>query len=299
MQPSPASATSDQYMSQGIRDSVVDYTGNCGNLSSMIGVFALDEAICTARPVETSSGAVATISAFNTNTNKLVRTTFPVIDSVAKLDLEQTSIAGVHGHASEIVLAFDSPGGARTGKLLPSGNPIDIATVPMSLVDATNPTVFIAAEDLRKTLGLTGNAPIDFESNDVGDTLERIRQQGATAMGLDPTAQAQPKIAIVSPPSPSDSDADVVVHALSMGVLHKAVPMTVGLCLGVAAGVEGTIPWSIVRHSQRKGGSPGRIRIRHPSGVVEVGAEFHADGEVKSAQVIRTGRRLMKGAVWW
>jgi len=120
-------------------------------------------------------------------------------------------------------------------------------------------------------------------------------------MSLDPSAPSQPKIAILSPPSPSDSDVDIFVHALSMGVLHKAVPMTVGLCLGVAASVEGSLAWNIVRQSRaaRRDSGNNLVKIKHPSGVVDVGAELGSDGEVKSAKVVRTGRRLMKGVVWW
>ena len=76
--------------------------------------------------------------------------------------------------------------------------------------------------------------------------------------------------------------------------------MTAGLCLGVAASIEGSIAWDIMRQSSGSLGSgdTGLVRIRHPGGLVDVGAEFGDEGEVKSARVVRTGRRLMKGAVW-
>lgn len=168
-------------------------------------------------------------------------------------------------------------------------------------MDATNPTVFITSSDLRHILSLPDASSIDFACLSVLETLESIRKRGARLMSLDPSVPSQPKIAILNAPSPSDPDVDIVVHALSMGVLHKAVPMTVGLCLGVAAGVEGSLPWNIVQHSRAaRGKSVGNlVRIKHPSGVVDVGAEFGRDREVKSAKVVRTGRRLMKGVVWW
>jgi hypothetical protein len=313
----------------GVRDSVVDYSGNCGNLSSMIGVFAVDEGICKPRvasirtqslSVRKSDGGlgefvtttVATIRSLNNNTDKLIDTTFPVRQDndgnwIPLLDLEQTSIAGVPGKASQITLDFVSPGGARTGKLLPTGNPVDLITirppggqhellrVRASLVDATNPTVFVTAEDLHP-LG-----SLDYARQDVISALEEVRQKGAEAMGLDPSAQAQPKISVLSMPGPSSgSDVDVDIHALSMGVLHKAVPMTVGLCLGVAAGTKDTLAWDIVnRRSNVRVERGNMIRMKHPSGVVEVGAEFDQEGHVTSAKVVRTGRRLMKGVVWW
>ncbi|KAK0446976.1 PrpF protein [Desarmillaria tabescens] len=283
--------------SQGIRDTSIDYSGNCGNLSSMIGAYALDEGICR-DPATTLDGSRITIRSLNTNTQKIIDTTFPVNDAlVPVLDLPETSIAGVPGNASQIIMDFVNPGGARTGKLLPTGDPINSLTAPnvsASLVDATNPTVFVRSDELASFLPL---------SDYLRELLESIRQSGAVKMGLDPHAQAQPKIAILSAPSTDDDHAqsvDVVVHALSMGVLHKAVPMTVGLCLGVAANIPGTIAWDIVSEARKIRQGDGKlVRIRHPSGTVDVGAEILPDGHVKSPKVVRTGRRLMKGVVWW
>jgi 2-methylaconitate cis-trans-isomerase PrpF len=119
--------------------------------------------------------------------------------------------------------------------------------------------------------------------------LKALRQAGAAMMGLNTTHQAQPKIAVLTPPEPgSEWGVDIVVRALSMGVLHKAVPMTVGLCLGVAANVQGTIPWEIVREARAKAkeeGEEGMVRIEHPSGLVDVGVEFEG-GEVKGSCVV-------------
>jgi 2-methylaconitate cis-trans-isomerase PrpF len=296
----------------GIRDSVIDYSGNCGNLSSMIGVFAVDEDLCMPQISQTQGPRMTgTVRTFNTNTNKRIDNTFFVTETessryVPVLDGERASIAGVPGRASPILLDFVAPSGARTGKLLPTGRPretVNISlsnsrevTIPVSLVDATNPTVFTSDQGLRSALGIPNNAPIDYAQLDVVDALEQIRQAGARLMGLDPLAQAQPKVAVLKPPPRDDADADIVINAFSMGVLHRAVPMTVGLCLGVAACVPHTLAWEALggRRDTNE-----LLRIRHPGGVVEVGAELGRSGEVTSARVMRTGRRLMKGSVWW
>ncbi|PPQ91262.1 hypothetical protein CVT25_006379 [Psilocybe cyanescens] len=296
------------FVQVGIRDTSIDYSGNCGNLSSMIGVYAVEEGICQAR----QSNGLATIRSFNTNTQKIIDTTFPVTDAGTPiLDLPQTSVAGVPGKASKIVLDFVDPGGARTGKLLPSGNAIDTLEISSdsvarkikaSLIDATNPTVFIDYAELDQFLPMedyvNGKSPA---TEQVGPVLEEIRQQGAKAMRLDPSAQAQPKIALLSAPHTADDtsqEVNIIVHSLSMGVLHKAIPMTVGLCLGVSAKIEGTNAWNIIHGTPSNNGDLDTIRIRHPGGLVDVGADFGSDGTVKSARVIRTGRRLMKGFVW-
>jgi hypothetical protein len=263
-----------------------------------------------------------TVRTFNTNTNKRIDNTFFVTETgdrrhVPVLDGERASIAGVPGRASPILLDFVAPSGARTGQLLPTGRPQETVTVflpdndsreeekktlPVSLVDATNPTVFTSDRGLRAALGTPANAPIDYAELRVVEALERVRQAGARLMGLDPLAQAQPKVAVLGPPADDDGDgeADIAVNAFSMGVLHRAVPMTVGLCLGVAACVPHTLAWEeAVGGAGRWRGGGELLRIRHPSGVVEVGAELGRSGEVRSARVMRTGRRLMRGSVWW
>ncbi|KAI0067325.1 DUF453-domain-containing protein [Artomyces pyxidatus] len=304
------------FVQVGIRDSIVDYSGNCGNLSSMIGAFALDLRMCKPRVFEGPGGSfMGTIRSLNLNTSKRVDTTFPILESPREpggftptLDLPQASIAGVTGKASAILLDFVSPGGARTGKLLPSGHPIDIlggltlgtredTSISVSLVDATNPTVFVQSRDLRQALDITESSPIDFTNADVLFTIGNIRKAGAVRMGLDPTAQAQPKIAVLSPSASNEADIDI--HAFSMGVLHKAIPMTVGLCLGVAAQVPNTIAWEMTTRWREKRRAGELLRIRHPGGIVDVGAEFEGDQSVRSARVMRTGRRLMTGSVWW
>ncbi|KAH9998839.1 DUF453 domain-containing protein [Russula compacta] len=300
----------------GIRDSVVDYSGNCGNLSSMVGVFAVDEGICTPR-ISHGPTMTGTVRTFNTNTSKRIDNTFLVTETggrhVPVLDGERTSIAGVPGRASPILLDFIAPSGARTGQLLPTGRPQETVHVslcsdsrevevalPVSLVDATNPTVFTSDRALRSALGTRDDVPIGYAEPEIVNALECVRQAGARLMGLDPLAQAQPKVAVLKPPPPDDADSDIVINAFSMGVLHRAVPMTVGLCLGVAACVPHTLAWdAVAQHVRDRRDSSELLRIRHPSGVVEVGAEVDSNGKVMSARVIRTGRRLMKGFVWW
>ncbi|KAG6897946.1 hypothetical protein C0992_008694 [Termitomyces sp. T32_za158] len=274
----------------------------------MIGVFAVDQGICNPH----TTGTHLTVRSFNTNTSKIIDTTFPVSSSnppAALLDKPESEIAGVSGKASTIVLEFVNPAGARTGKLLPTGLSVDRLTIlpsqggdertiRCSCIDATNPTVLVSYNDLAEFLPLAEY--IEGKPTDVATTLEQIRRAAAVKMGLDPAAQAQPKIAILRAPHTHDDQTqqvDIVIYALSMGVLHKAVPMTVGLCVGVASNVRDSLAWEICQESNKS--KAGMVRLRHPGGVVDVGAEFGEDGQVKSAKVVRTGRRLMEGAVWW
>lgn len=205
----------------------------------MIAPFALDEGLCALPSSDRGS-----LHVYNTNTSKVIQCTFPLTDDpsgrpVADLDRAQVHIAGVPGKASRIDLSFLSPGGAATGKLLPSGKPTDWLstiingarrTLKVSLVDATNPTVFVSAAELARVSGLADVRHAD--AHDYADaqllkTLDRIRRAGAEKMGLDPRLKAQPKIAVVSAPfqASNQDDVDIVARALSMEVLHQAIPM--------------------------------------------------------------------------
>src|SRR5579871_5763636 len=130
-----------------IRESRVDYKSNCGNMSSAVGPFAIDEGLVRA------GGDTATVRIFNTNTRKIIRATFPLEGARARYDGD-LAIPGVAGTGAAVRLDFVEPGGAATGKLLPSGRTIERLEVPgfgpieASLVDAANPAVFLRAADI-------------------------------------------------------------------------------------------------------------------------------------------------------
>lgn len=289
---------------------VVDYGSTCGNLTSAAGVFAVDKGLL--RP----EGPEAKVRIYNTNTGKIAVARFPLDGESAavKGDLQ---IAGVAGSGATIRLDFLDPGGGVTGKLLPSNQPVDelevegLGRVSASLVDATNPCVFVHAENLR----LSGaESPYDLEKNAVAmRQLEAIRAVAGVAMGLGETpedvsrhSKSSPKVAVLAPPRDMRTlsgdlvkaeEMDIVVRMLSMGVPHRAVPLTGALCLAVAA----AIPGSLANLLQRNGaGGLSDLRISTPSGVVPVKASVgERDGEVQanSATAYRTARALMHGNV--
>lgn len=201
---------------------------------------------------------------------------------------------GVADYASPITLSFVSPGGAKTGKALPTGNAIDLVeyapgkTIEASLLDISNPGVFIDGRDVGMDPAYTPeqlNADTKLMA-----TLESIRRKGATMMRMNPNTPSIPKVVMLFPPS--SNDVDISCQALSMEQAHKAVPMTLGLNLGVACKIPGTIAHRLARHRD-----PERTVVKHPSGKVEVGAEIDINGEIRSAQVLRTARMLMDGFV--
>jgi 2-methylaconitate cis-trans-isomerase PrpF len=274
--------------------SIVDYTGNCGNCSSAVGPFAIDE-----RLVPFSNGETA-VRIHNTNTKKIIVARVPVVDGEAAV-VGDFELPGVAGLGARIALDFLEPGGSRTGRLLPSGRAREvIAGVEVSMVDASNPVVFVRAKDLNLT-GTEMPAAMDGDRALVA-RLEAIRVAGAEAMGI-PGSAATPKIAVVAPPTGFTAldgvryeaeQTDVVARCISMGNAHRAFALTAAMCLAVAAQVDGTVV------SECAGGRVGDLRLGHPSGVLPIAASVGRRENAAWAErvtVYRTARRLMEGYV--
>lgn len=284
---------------------IVDWSANCGNLSSAVGPFSIDEGIVKAADGE------ALVRIHQTNTRKVMHARFPVKGGKAVTQGDY-AIAGVAGTGARVRVDILSPGGAATRDLLPTGRVIDELVVPgagtfaASLIDASNPVAFLAAE----SLGLDGTElPDEIERRpDLMALLDRIRRVAGVAMGLGQTPESvglsNPKIAWISQPGGYTTlsgegvaavDHDIAVRVISMERAHRAVPMTAAMCLGVAVRIKGSLPHRLASRPVR----PDETRIGHPSGTLAVGAEVHFDQRwiADSAVVYRTARRLMEGRV--
>ncbi|MEW6266181.1 MAG: PrpF domain-containing protein [Thermodesulfobacteriota bacterium] len=288
---------------------MVEYKGNCGNISAAVGPFAVDEGLV--RAVE----PITRVRIKQLNTDKLIVAEVPVRDGGHDEEGDY-AIDGVPGTGGRITLHFMDPAGSMTGRLLPTGHPRDEIEVPglgritVSFVDAANPVVFVRAE----TLGLKGT---EIQEIDAGAALraklEAIRSQAAVILGLAETpeeatarSQAVPKIALVSPPRdyvdlggrpiPS-GQVDLVVRIMSMGTLHKAYAVTGAICTAGAAKIEGSVVNQVLREEAH---DRVEIRLGHPGGRLTPGAVMSKkDGQFHYEKAIigRTARRLMEGHV--
>ena len=284
----------------------VDYAGNCGNMVSAMAPAALIMGYLKAEGTETR------VRIHNTNTSRIIVASFPLEDGLLA-SAGDLSIDGVAGNAAPIRLDFLEPGGAKTGKLLPTGEAVDTlsltdgTTIQASLVDAANPCVFVAASDLGKTA--TEHPDKLTEDKAFLDRMEAIRQAGSVRMGLTPDIAAAramasiPKVAIVAAPTDTrllngitlqGEDTHLLVRMISMEQPHRAVPMTGAICLGLACRIEGSIPHRCARVDD------GPSNIAHPSGAVLVDAQIETvDGELHAASgtVYRSARLLFSGRV--
>jgi 2-methylaconitate cis-trans-isomerase PrpF len=293
----------------GVRESLVDYSGNCGNMSSAIGPFAVHSGL-----VAMPKDGQTKVRIHNTNTSRIIIAHFEVRSGQALVDGDM-ELDGVTGSGSPVRLEFDKPGGGKTGRLLPTGNAVDeldiegLPKIEASLVDAGNPCVFIAAS----ALGMAATESPDFleADSEFMDRIERIRCQGSIAMGLAASLdeaskiRAIPKIGIIAAPADYTSLSGEVVHAadhdllirmISVGQPHRAIPLTAAVCAAVAA----RVPASLVQRKAARADAP--IRIGHPSGVIVVDAKVTADSEGTAeavyGAVYRTARMLFDGTVF-
>ena len=312
--PSRSDADVDYTFAQvSVKEAVVDYSGNCGNMSSAVGPFALDEGLVR------GGGNEACVHIHNTNTKKIIVSRFPIEEGMAAVDGDFV-LPGVAGSGAPIRLEFTDPGGAGTGKLLPSGQAVDVLEVPglgsieASLIDAANPCVFVAASALGAT-GLEMPDQVEADANLLAK-LEAIRRAASMRMGLAATAEAAgkitgiPKIAMVAAPATARTlsretvaadEMDIAVRMISVGQPHRAVPLTGAMCLAVATRIEGSIPHRLARPPKSAADD---IRIAQPSGLTVVAATVRRNGGpttwiADNAVVYRTARRLMEGVVYY
>lgn len=298
----------------GVRDTVLDQAGNCGNMTAVVGPAAWDMGYVSKErkpnliEEEADGEQWATIKTFNTNTSKTIDLRFRVAGNPPVYCPEgDYAIAGVAGTHSRITMSFLDPAGAKTGKQFPTGNKIDTlklkdgSEIEASLVDVGNPGVFIRATAMGFPESGAGLNPEAVEADQQLKTrLEEIRQAGATAMGMDPSMGSVPKVVMVYPAEGEKKDiADICCLAMSMGQAHKAAPLTLALCLGAAAQIQGTLPAEMLSE-----GSRGKdvVRIAHPSGQLDVSTrrrQGEGDDTIEAAQLLRTARVMMKGDVYY
>ena len=288
----------------------VDYGANCGNLSSAVGPFAIDEGLV--EPVE----PITTVRIHLTNSNNIVIAEVPVKNGKAMVEGD-FAIDGCPGTGAKITMDWSDVIGGVTGKLLPTGNVKDIIEAdgvkyPISIVDAGTPTVFIHAA----SLGMKGTeTPNEIESNkQLMQTIEKIRGQATVMCGMVEKAEEAktkspyaPFFAIVSPPadyrtisgtSVKAEEVDMVSRLLFMLKMHKTYPITGTVCTGAAVRIPGSIAYEVLREAAR---SRLTVNIGHPGGVIPVEtATETADGQIKMKKigVYRTARRIMEGYVY-
>lgn len=293
-----------------ITDHFVDYGGNCGNISSAVGGYAIDKGLVT--PVE----PITTVRIHMTNTNRILIAEVPVVNGKARVNGD-FAIDGCPGTGARITLDWSDVAGGVTGKLLPTKNAQDTINAggkdyTVSVVDAGNVVIFIEAD----SLGITGvETPVEIDENKLlMDTIEEIRGKVCQKIGLvenwedaKKVTPYQPFFAMVSKPSDhtcfngvevAKDEVDIVSRLTFMLKMHKAYPVTGTVGTGAVAKVKGSIVWNML---SEKAQVAKVVRIGHPSGIIDVESEASYEGgqtQITKLGVYRTARTIMDGYVY-
>lgn len=297
-----------------IDSAVVDWSGNCGNLSAAVGPFAIANGLVD--PARVPKNGTATVRIWQANIGKTIVAHVPITDGAVQ-ETGDFELDGVTFPAAEVQLEFMDPAAEEEGaggSMFPTGNLVDelevpgVGTLKATMINAGIPTIFVNAD----SIGYSGTELQDAINGDAKALamFETIRAHGAVRMGLikdvSEAAKRQhtPKVAFVAPPKDylassgkavAAKDVDLLVRALSMGKLHHAMMGTAAVAIGTAAAIPGTLV-----NLAAGGGTRNAVRFGHPSGTLRVGAEASQEnGEwvVRKAIMSRSARVLMEGWV--
>lgn len=282
----------------GIDEPVVDWSGNCGNLTVAVGPFAVDAGLLSA------TEPVTTVRMFNRNTGVTVVAQVEVRDGISKAEGD-LSVPGVPGTGAPVSTTYIDPAGGVLGAALPTGASREVIECSdrkcaVTVMDVTHPTAFARASDFGLNLSRTAAGDLNRDA-DLLSKLEELRGRCAVRIG----AAAQwhearfcspivPRLVLVAEPTGASSD--IAAIGISLGKVHRALQMTATMCLAAAALLEGTVP-----HEVCSGSPASAVRVSHPQGVVRATADVdhgRSDPSVRSVGVVSTARRLFSGTAW-
>lgn len=286
----------------------VENRGNCGNMSSAVGPFAIDEGMVKSQAPET------VVRIFNTNTRRVI-TSRVQVENGRSCSEGTAVICGVPGSGAPVWLSFERPGGGLTGRLFPTGNKTDIfhipghGELPVTLIDCGNPVVIFKARDA----GLTGPELACLNSMDgFTDLTARVRGMAAQVFGLvdrweDAATKSayMPFVGIVSTPRGYEDMDGNRIEAGDMDIccrsfitkLHRAYPMAASIATAAAARIPGTVAYQVARIPEKAASHQTGVRLGHAGGCTEVRIELEGD-EVVRGTVLRTAGTIMKGTLW-
>ncbi len=296
-----------------INRSVVDYKGNCGNISAAVAPYAIEEGLVKAE------GEVATIRIHNTNTGKILLSRVALRNGKARV-AGDTAIPGVNGTGSAVFLDYLETTGAKSGSILPTGNRVDTIVLEDgrllegTICDVANPAIFVRAGDI----GMSGSelpAAIDGDAKLIA-LLREIRGKAGVLMGytrdwrkIDDDSPLLPFVMIVAAPTDyvgSDgktivaADVDIRVRMIFMNHCHEAMAGTGSMCIAAATQIPDTIANEAL--GSRDAGSE-TLRIGHPSGSMHITVRTRPSNGLEGVRFealgfVRTARRIMDGAVY-
>ncbi|MBN8499621.1 MAG: 4-oxalomesaconate tautomerase [Sphingomonadales bacterium] len=268
-----------------VDQAIVTDAQNCGNILAGVGPFAIERGLVAAAGDETR------VTIFMENTGQVAVATVQTPGGRVTYQGD-AAIDGVPGTHAPIPTEFRDTAGSSCGALLPTGNAVDMVNgVPVTLIDNGMPSVVMKAEDV----GITGYEDRDWLDANAGlkARIEAIRLAVGERMNLgNVTEKSVPKMMLVAAPRAGGA---VCVRSF---IPHRA-HATIGVLGAVSVATACLIPGSpaaevaVVPDGARK-----TLSVEHPTGEMSCVLEVNPAGEVVSAALLRTARKLMDGVVF-
>ena len=268
-----------------VDQTIVTDKQNCGNILAGVGPFAIERGLVEA------SGDETRVAIYMVNTGQVAIATVQTPGGAVRYDGE-AHIDGVPGTAAPIPLEFRDTAGSSCGALLPTGNAADeIEGVRCTLIDNGMPCVVFKAEDV----GATGYEDRDTLDNwaDLKARIESIRLKAGPLMNLGDVAdKSVPKMMLVAPPKNGGA---VTVRSFIPHRAHASVGVLGAVSVATACLIDGSPAAEVAQVSD---GRRKTLSVEHPTGEMSCVLETNDAGEVVSAGLLRTARKLMDGVVF-
>lgn len=270
-----------------VDQAIVTDAQNCGNILAGIGPFAIERGLVAATGDETR------VAIFMENTGQVAIATVQTPGGQVNYAGE-AKIDGVPGSHAPIPLEFRDTAGSSCGALLPTGNSVDeIEGVRCTLIDNGMPCIVFKAEDV----GATGyETREELESDRFADMrakIEAIRLAAGPRMNLgDVTEKSVPKMMLVAPPQHGGA---VTVRSFIPHRAHATIGVLGAVSVATACLLEGSPAAEVAAIPD---GSRKTLSVEHPTGEMTCVLEVDDGGDVVSAALLRTARKLMDGVVF-
>ena len=303
------------FAQSGVKDDLIDYTANCGNISAGVGPFAIDEGLVSNfRKGRSLDPKIRTqeVRIFNTGTEKVLISHVPIDQDGFSVASGEYTMAAVPGTGAPILMDYrETVGASRNKGLLPSGHPtdrieLDGKPVDITIGDAGNIIVFVSAGDMR----VSGQETAEAMTEDRGllDRVREVRGKAAQLVGLcenwenvDQESPYMPMLNIISEPPANDPEAHMTGRLFLDNMCHPSMAGTGSVCTTAMSRTKGSLVYDLVGNKAR---TEKVLNIAHPLGVIPVAVEIEeqtADTEkpaFTTLSFIRTSRRLMDGKVY-
>jgi 4-oxalomesaconate tautomerase len=268
-----------------VDQAIVTDAQNCGNILAGVGPFAIERGLIAATRDETQ------VAIFMENTGQVAVATVQTPGGVVTY-AGDAAIDGVPGTHAPIPTLFKDTAGSSCGALLPSGNAVDVIDgVRVTLIDNGMPCVVMKAADV----GITGYEDRDWldANTELKARIEAIRLQVGPLMNLgDVKEKSVPKMMLVAPPKDGGA---VCVRSFIPHRAHATIGVLGAVSVATACLIEGSPAAEVafVPEGARK-----TLSVEHPTGEMSCVLEVNEAGEVISAALLRTARKLMDGVVF-